>query len=104
MKQSCKNYVKVLNQPTASSHRWIFYKISKGPGKKSDFGRKLGIFHKVSLWMSFFVQFKIILKKMLKGESKVKILMQGVKIKMEPSGPISLKFCMQGSLVCTLRS
>ena len=35
-----------------------------------------------------------------KGESKVKILTQGVKIKMEPSDPISLKFCMQGSLVC----
>ena len=35
-----------------------------------------------------------------KGGRKVKILKQGLWSKMDPSGPISLKFCMQGSLVC----
>ena len=37
---------------------------------------------------------------MAKGGRKVKILKQGLWSKMDPSGPISLKFCMQGSLVC----
>ena len=39
-----------------------------------------------------------------KGESNFKIFTQVVKSKMEPSGPNSQKFCMQGSLVCKLRS
>ena len=38
--------------------------------------------------------------KTIKGGRKVKILKQGPRSKMDPSGPISLKFCMQGSLVC----